>query len=299
MNKITLTLLGLCLTVFCFGQTSENEKLIELGKAYKNFMFRNEPPKEFVKNLQINSSGNIKMTIDFISQTITTDNELLKQQYLTLPDNQTLKDIYIVHSISQNIRQENQIDNNKLIDSLKTADIPKNELVVCYYSILFAAVGNKIQPFNFSKVDFKLNDYNLSNDTEKGIFYLECMEYCGKTIWGYMNIAKPVNTEKAYNNIKRFPKFNGLKYYQFTDLNFPDFEMLIVQNKSKQSFKGYYINKLYDVLLSHLICLNKEGANEKDFNDLLLGSVLKDNNLYKYSKRKEALESIFKVQKQE
>ena len=299
MNKITLTLFGLCLTAFCFGQTSENEKLIELGKAYKNFMFRNEPPKEFVKNLQINSSGNIKMTIDFITQTITTDNELLKQQYLTLPDNQTLKDIYIVHSISQNIRHENQIDNNKLIDSLKTAYIPKNELVVSYYSILFAAVGNKIQPFNFSKVDFKLNDYNLSNDTEKGIFYLECMEYCGKTIWGYMNIAKPVNTEKAYNNIKRFPKFKGLKYFQFTDLNFPDFEMPIVQDKGKQSFKGYYINKLYDILLSHLICLNKEGANEKDFNDLLLGSILKDNNLYKYSKRKEALESIFKVQKQE
>jgi len=299
MNKITLTLFGLCLTAFCFGQTSENEKLIEFGKAYKNFMFRNEPPKEFVKNLQINSSGNIKMTIDFITQTITTDNELLKQQYLTLPDNQTLKDIYIVHSISQNIRHENQIDNNKLIDSLKTAYIPKNELVVSYYSILFAAVGNKIQPFNFSKVDFKLNDYNLSNDTEKGIFYLECMEYCGKTIWGYMNIAKPVNTEKAYNNIKRFPKFKGLKYFQFTDLNFPDFEMPIVQDKGKQSFKGYYINKLYDILLSHLICLNKEGANEKDFNDLLLGSILKDNNLYKYSKRKEALESIFKVQKQE
>src|ERR1035437_8511640 len=246
MKKITLTLLGICLTAFSFGQTRENEKLIELGKAYKNYMFRNEPPKQLVKDLQINSSENLKLATSFITQTITTDNDLLKQQYLTLPDNQTLKNIYIVRSINYNIRQENQIDNNKLIDSLKTTDIPKNELVDCYYSILFAAVGNKIHPFNFSKVDFKLNDYNLSNDTEKGIFYLECMDYCGKTIWGYMNIAKPVNTEKAYYN-----------------------------------------NKLYDTLLSHLICLNKERANEKDINNLLLGSILKDNNLYKYSKQKE------------
>lgn len=298
MRKITLTLLGICLTAFSFGQTSENEKLIELGKAYKNYMFRNEPPKEFIKGMQINSSKNLKLTTDFIIQTITTDNDLLKQQYLTLPDNQTLKDIYIVRSINYNVRQENQIDNNKLIDSLKTTDIPKNDLVDCYYSILFAAVGNKIQPFNLSKVDFKLNDYNLRNDTEKGIFYLECMDYCGKTIWGYMNIVKPVNTGKAYYNIKRFPKFNGLKYFQFTDLNFPDFEMLIVKDNGKQSYKGYYINKLYDTLLSHLICLNKEGANEKDINNLLLGSILKDNNLYKYSKQKEILESIFKVQKQ-
>lgn len=239
------------------------------------------------------------MTTDFIIQTITSDNDLLKQQYLTLPDNQTLKDIYIVLSINYNIRQENQIDNNKLIDSLRTIYIPNNELVDCYYSILFAAVGNKIRPFNLSKVDFKLNEYNLSNDTEKGIFYLECMDFCGMTIWGYMNIAKPINTEKAYYNIKRFPKFNGQKYFQFTDLNFPDFEILIVKDKGKQSYKGYYINKLYDTLLSHLICLNKEDANEKDINNLLLGSILKDNNLYKYSKQKETLESIFKVHKQE
>lgn len=299
MKKITLTLLGICLTAFSFGQMSENEKLIELGKAYKNFMFRNEPPGEFVKNLQLNTSENLKSATNFIAQTITTDNDLLKQQFLKLPDNQTLKNIYIVRSINYNIRQENQIDNNKLIDSLKTSDIPKNELVSCYYSILFSSVGNKIKPFNFSKFDFKLNDYNLSNDTEKGIFYLECMDYCGKTIWGYMNIAKPVNTEKAYYNIKRFPKFNGLKYFQFTDLNFHDFEMLIVKDKGKQSYKGYYINKLYDTLLSHLTCLKKEGANDKEINNLLLGSILKDNNLYKYSKHKELLESIFKLQKEE
>lgn len=299
MKKITLTLLGICLTAFSFAQTSENEKLIELGKAYKNFMFRNEPPKEFVKNLKTNTCENLKLTTDFIAQTITTDNKLLTQQFLALPDNQTLKNIYIVRSINDNIRQENQIDNNKLIDSLKTADIPKNELVDCYYSILFASVGNKIQPFDLSKFDFKLNDYNYSNDTEKGIFYLECMDYCGKTIWGYMNIAKPVNTEKAYYYIKRFPKFNGLKYYQFTDLNFRDFEMIIVKDKGKQSYKSYYINKLYDTLLSHLICLNKEGANEKEINNLLLGSILKDSNFYKYSKQKATLENIFKVQKQE
>jgi len=299
MNKITLTLLGICLAVCSFGQTTENEKLVELGKAYKDFMFRNEPPKDFVKDLQSNVQENLKVTTNFIAQMITTDNDLLKQEFLALPDNQSLKLIYIVRAINHNIRKENQIDNIKLIDSLKTSNIPKNELVDGYYSMLFASVGNKIQPFNFSKVDFKLKDYNLTNDTEKGIFFLECMDYCGKTIRGYMNVVKPVNTSKAYDNIKKFPKFNGLKYYQFTDLNFPDFEMLIVKDKGKQSYKGYYIDKYYDLLLSHLTCLNKEGAKEKDINDLLLGSILKDSNLYKYTKNKETLESIFKEQKKE
>lgn len=298
MNRTVLTMLSTCVTIFSIGQTTENDKLIELGKAYKNFMFRNEPPKNLVKDLLGNVQENLKISTNFIAQTITTDNDLLKQEYLILPDSQSLKFIYIVRSINFNIRKESQIDNNKLIDSLKLSNIPKNELVDSYYSMLFASVCNKIQPFNFSKIDFKLKDYKLTNDTEKGIFFLECMDFCGKTIWGYMNIVKPPNTEKAYDNIKKYPKFNGLKYYQYTDLNFPDFEMIIMKDKGKQSYKSYYIDKYYDLLLSHLICLNKEGAKEKDINDLLLGSILNDNNLYIYTKNRERLESIFKVQKQ-
>ena len=299
MKKIAFSLLSICLTVFSFAQTKENLKLIELGNAYKNFMFRNEPPKDFVKDLRSDLPENLKLIVDFIAQTITTDNDLLKQEYLTLPDSTTLKLIYIIRSINYNIREENQIDNNKLIDSLKLLEIPKPELVDTYYSTLFAAVGNKNKPFDFSKINFKLKDYNLANDTEKGMFFLQCMTYCGKEIWGYMNIAKPANTKKAFDNIKKYPKFNSLKYYQFSDLNFPDFEMNIVKDKGKQSYKGYYIDKYYDILLSHWICLKKEEAKEKVINDLLLGSILKDRNLYKYTKHKELLESIFKEQKQE
>lgn len=298
MNKTVLTLLAICFTFYGFGQADENQKLIDLGKAYKNFMFRNEPPKEFVNELQSNVPESLKSATIFIVQTITTDNDLLKEQYLTLPDNSTLKFIYITESVNYNIRKENPLDNNKLIDSLKITDIPKNELVNTYYSMLFSSVGNKIKPFNFSKTDFKLNNYNLANDTEKGIFFLQCMRYCGSEIWGYMNVVKPPNTKRAFEYIRKFPKFNGLKYYQFTDLNFPDFEMLVEEGKGKGSYKSYYIDKYYDLLLSHLISLKKESASEKDTNDLLLGSILKDRVFYKYTKNKETLESIFKEQNQ-
>lgn len=297
MKRILFTLLSILFTNFSFSQSLENDKIIELSKAYKDFMFRNEPPKGFIKDLQKDIPDNLKNASNFISQTITSDNDLLKQPYLSLPDNQTLKFIYIVRIVNHNIRKENQIDNYKLIDSLKSKEMPKNELVDSYYSMLFTGVGNKVKPFNLNKIDFKLKDYNLSNDTEKGIFFLECMRYCGTEIWGYMNIVKPANTKKAFDYIQKFPKFNGLKYYQFTDLNFTDFEMIIVEDKGLLSYKGYYIDKYYELLLSHLICLNKDGAKEKEINDLLLGSILKDSNLYKYTKLKSTLENIFKVQK--
>ena len=293
MKRITLTIFGLYLTVFSFGQTNNTQRLIELGKAYKNFMFKNEPDKNFLKDLKTNVPENLKVATDFIVQTITTNNKLLTQTFLERPTNQVLKQIYIIREINLNLREENQIDNGYLIDSLTIQNIPVYELVNCYYGMLFTAVGNKNQPFDLSKVDFKMKNYNLADDTEKGIFFLRCMNLCGTLIWGYINIAKPVNTQKALEFIEKYPKFNGQPYYQYNDFYFTDFEMVIVKDKGLQSYKSYYLDKYYETLLNHLLCLNKENRTQKEKNDLLLGSILKEKNLYKYSKQKEILEGLF------
>jgi hypothetical protein len=292
MKKILFLLLSFSVSLTGIGQTT-NAKLIDLAKAYNNFMFRNEPPKSAIKDLRSDVPDSLKATVDFIAQTITTGNDLLKKKYLTLPDASTLKNIYIVGLVDDNITSDSPIDNNKLIDSAKYADASTYELTASYYRMLFTAIGNKDLPFDFSGVDFVLKDYNLSDDTQKAIFFLECMNYCGREIWGYMNIVKPANTRKAYEYIKKFPQFNELPYYQYTDLNFPDFET-DDKGEDSNSYKTYYLNQYYNLLLSHLVCLKAEGAGDKAMNDLLLGSILKDRNLYKYSKNKDVLEILFK-----
>lgn len=299
MKKIIFTFLTTCFTLLTFGQVTESQKMIELGKTYKDFRFRNEPTKDVLKELKSDIQENIKIATEFITQSVTTKNKLLTQPFLSRPESSVLKQIFIIRAINFNLREENQLDNNKLIDSLLIKEIPTYELVDNYYGMLFTAVGNKNQPFDFSKNDFKMKDYNFKDDTEKGIMFLRCMEYCGKTIWGYMNVVKPANTNKAFENIKKFPKFNGQSYYQYSDFYFTDFEMKIVKDKGIQSYKSYYVDKYYETLLSHLICLNKEDGSEKEKNDLLLGSILKERNLYKYTKYKETLEDIFKEQKRE
>lgn len=132
MKKITLALLGFCLATLTFGQSNNNEKLIELGKTYKDFMFRNEPTKGVFKDIKAKVPKNLKTATDFIVQTITTKNKLLKQRFLSRPNNQTLKDIFIIRVINLNLRKENNINNNKLIDSLKNENIPTYELVDNY-----------------------------------------------------------------------------------------------------------------------------------------------------------------------
>jgi hypothetical protein len=295
--RTILTAVVVCFTLLSFGQDAPNDKLTDLAQAWSSFMFRNNPPKGFAKDLKSGMPENLQLIADFVGQTITPDNDLLKDKYLTLPDAASLKNLFIIRAVSNNAREEYKIDNNKLIDSLKAADISKNELVSNYYEVLFIAIGNKNKPFNMSRVNFNLNNYNLSNETEKGIFFLECMTLCGTTIWGYMNVVKPPNTATAYDYIKKYPKFNSLNYYQFTNLYFPDFETEI--NDKRESYKAFYLDKYYELLLNHLTVLQEEGAKEETINDLILGSILKDRALYKYSKKKDRLEKILKVHKTE
>ena len=151
------------------------------------------------------------------------------------------------------LRDENKIDLNVFIDSVNSSEIPVYQLIDNYYGMLFTGIGNKNKPFNYSKVNFELDLYGFKDETEKGIFVLRCMKDCNSEIWGYMNIANPPNTKKAYESIKKYPKFNGQPYYQYTDFYFSDFEMEIIDGKGLQSYKSYYLDKFFETLIFHLI----------------------------------------------
>jgi hypothetical protein len=293
--KKPLVILLTVLSAVSYSQSTQ--KLIELGKAYKNFMFMSEPPKDAIKKLSTNMPPELVAANDFIVQTVTTKNDLLQTKFLTLPNASTLKQLYIIRAVNYNVRKEDQIDNNKLVDSLQAKDIPRYELVDAYYDLLFTGVGNKNQPFNLKKVNFTLEDYGLADDTEKGIFFLEAMSLCGSSIWGYINVPKPPNYKLAYEFIGKFPQFNGLEYYEFTDLHFPDFQMVLDESKGKESYKAYYLNKYYETLLYHLICLKNGIGPEKDINKVMIGSILKDESLYKYSENKGILDDLFESRK--
>ena len=295
MKKIALTTFTIILSVTSLAQDMHNSKIIELSKSYKNYMFRNEPNANYIKSFTKGESDDEKNIVNFIKESISTNNNLLTNKYLTRPNDNILKQIYIIRHVNYNLRENDLIDNNKLIDSLRVKEIPTYELLQGYYSMLFTSIGNKNRPLNLSKTDLKINDYQFNDDTEKGIFFLTAMSNFGKFIWGYMNVVNPPNTKEALNHIYKYPKFNGQPYYQYNDFYFKDFEMVITDNDGLQSFKNYYIDQFYEVLLNHLICLNEENASDKEAKDLLLGSILKERNLYKFTKHESTLKQIFQI----
>jgi len=295
--KILLTLfIGCCFFLQGFGQSAEKTALIELGRAYKDYMFAGEADKKFLKSFNKQFPKSLKTEANFIQETITTNNDILNEDFLQLPEESVLKNIYIIREINLLLREESEVSPTELVDSLEKSKIPRYELIDNYYDILFTAYGNKNKPFDFSGVNFQINDLGLADETEKGIFFLKCIDLCAVNIWGYMNVVKPPNTAKALEYIKKYPNINGKPYYQFTDLYFKDFEMVINKDDGKESYKSYYLNKYYELLLSHLISLDREGGSQEEIRDLLLSSIMKDESLYKYTEYKETLESIFQKQ---
>lgn len=296
MLKSKLTVLTICLSFLTFGQMTEKEKLMQLAQVYKNNMFIGKSDKADLKKINTDVPESLKTATDFITQTLTTKSKLMTSAYLSRPTDAVLKQVFVIRELQSNMRQETTVGNEKFLDSILNADIAMNELVDSYYDMLFIADGNKNKPFNLSKVNFQIEDYNFKNETEKGVFFLQAADYCGKMIWGFMNIPDPPNTKKALELMKLYPKVNGKPYYLFTDLYFPDFEMLIEEGKGPQSYKSFYLNKYYELLLSHLLCLIEEDGSKDQASDLMFNSILRAENLYKYTELKEVLEGIFQEQ---
>ncbi len=295
MKKIILLIL---ISNIQFTNATElNPELIELAKIYRNFMFRNNATEYAFEKLDKINSPKLTKTIAFIKETITSNNNLTTEKFLILPDEETLYQIYIIRRVNWNIREENPKDNNELISELIEKKVSRYELIDSYYSMLFSGVGNKNQPFDLSEIDFRPDNYELKDDTEKGIFFLKSMQFCGTTIWGYMNVVKPPNYKKTLSYINNFPKYNGQLYYQYLDFGFPDFEMEIIKDKGIESYKHYHINKYYQTLLYHMMSLNQKKKYKKERENLLLGSILKEKNYYKYSKNKQTLEGFFRTMK--
>ena len=84
--RALLAAIALIIMSPAFSQDVPNDKLTDLAQAWSSFMLRNNPPKGFTKDLKAGVPESLQVTAEFIGQTITSDNDLLKEKYLRLPD---------------------------------------------------------------------------------------------------------------------------------------------------------------------------------------------------------------------
>jgi hypothetical protein len=295
-KKLTILLLFAFSIQSTFANDLDNG-IIELGKIYRNFVFRNNPTDLTFKKLDEINSPELLTTKNFVKECISPNNELTSEKFLKIPDEQTLLNLYLIMKVNANIREKEPKDNKELLKEWREKNVQRYELVENYYSMVFSGIGNKNQPFDLSNVDFVIDNYNLKDETEKGIFFLTAMNLCYYQIWGYMNVVKPPNYKKALSSIENYPKFNGQEYYEYKYFGFPDFEMQIEKDKGKESYKHYFINRFYKTLIYHHQCLNQKRRTRKDAENLALDSILKEKNYYEYSENQDYLNGLFRTMK--
>lgn len=280
------------------SQNDYSKELIELAKIYRKYHFSNQPPKKVFKQIKSIKHSDLKLTKKFLKELIKVNNKIIDKKYLYKPDSITLKSLYIIKVLNTNMYEDEPKDHNLVVDSLMKENTDYNELLSCYYQMIFTAVGNKNRPFDMAKVNFNMEKYNLKNDVEKGIFFLESMETFGTLIWGYMNIPNPPNYEKAMKVINKYPKYNDEPYYQYLDLNFKDFLLTTDKRKPKESFKKHYLNKYMNTILYHAMCLSQNSETRSEMNKILISSIIKNESYWKYSEMPEVFENIFKKVKE-
>jgi hypothetical protein len=190
----------------------------------------------------------------------------------------------------KNNKNKNPRDENELINKLLNKDIDYNRLVSCYYSNLFYGIIMKNKPFDMSEVNLELDKYNLKNETEKAIFYMVSMEMFYISLQRYMKVI-PTDYKQGLKKINEFPKYNGKPYYHYEFFDFQDIDIKF--NNRKRSFKAFVINRLYDTLIFHLECLEQKKKYNEARLDLISNSILSKEIYYKYSEKKELLDSLF------
>ncbi len=276
-----------------------DDEIIKLGQIYRNFVFQNNPTQLTFEQIDGIKENELQKAKIFLKECISPRNSLTSDNFLKLPDEKTLLNLYLVMKVNYNVREKDPKDNYELIEEWRIKNVPRYELVENYYNMVFAGIGNKNQPFDLSRTDFIIDNYNLEDETEKGIFFLTAMSLCYYEIWGYMNVVKPPNYKKALTSIEKYPKFNGQEYYKYLSFGFPDFEMQIEKDKAVESYKNYFINRFYNTLIYHHQCLNQKRKTKKEAENLALSSILKEENYYDYSKNQTYLNGLFRTMKME
>jgi hypothetical protein len=293
MRKILLLLVLNAITGFCASaqEATVEGSIVELARIYKKFCYRNAPSSETYTQLKALKNPQLKASVEFIRQAVTENNNLNSKNFLACPDTATLKYLHAIRETSIRLGEEDS-DNLEIARQAVNSNPSVFEMVDAYYYMLFSSLLYKNGSFNWSKVNFQLDKYRLPDEGQKGIFVLQLVNACSKAL-GEMVSADSVNHEQVYNAIQKFPKINGQAYFKYTDFNFPDFEKTIVQEP--QSYKSYYLDRYYTLLLRHLDCIENcttlpNAAKEKE--ELIMTSILNEGAYYKYSQDAQALKKI-------
>lgn len=256
--KNLITFILLILTLNCFSQ-EKNSDLILLADAFHKYHAWSIDDNSIFDRINNIKAKDLQDEKEFIGELIKSNNDILNPKYLAKPDSSTLKNIFIIRGINYNLYSENPKDNNLVIEELKNKDISHSELLACYYDLIFSILVNKHDDLDMSTIDFQFSKLKLFTKEEKEIFFLSSLKSIVYDVWLDKELSDNIDYNETRKEFLRFPKYNGLPYYQFQELGFSGFQIELLNIKELK--KGY--DSLLNVLNCHSILLKNQKESLK------------------------------------
>ncbi len=256
------------------------EEFIELAQILRKYKPMQEP-KGLQKAINRIESPDLAYTKRFIDISLSNRKPLLEKDMLMMQDSQTLHTIYSVLELAKYLDPSDSTKNKAIAKQICARPTRETDLLHGYYNYLFISVIHPYEDYGIRKQRFFFDDLDLATATERSTFFLVGMSKYFSLIYKQIYIQSPPDPIAALSWIVDFPTYENKPYYYYKDFDFPDFKVKI--DNRYQSFKSYYLNQYYELLLSHLYVLRETKGKEKQAKDLLENSILSDPSLYKYA----------------
>ena len=305
MKQIIKLAIVMIISINCFGQNNLEADLIKLAKIYKQNHGWGTLDNRTIAHIETYKDTKLETVANTIKELCTKKNNILDEEFIYRPDSITLKYFHTIIMINFNMFDKKPKDNKQIAMKYLNKDVSVYEQIMHYYSSIFTSITNKHTEIirtdsgmvinksldDLSHINWYLDDFGFKDETEEAIFFLVFIKFKERNI--VPSITEP-KYEFIYESINKLPKINSKPYYYYQNFFFKDVKMNI--NKRKQSFKKYYLKIYYNLLLTHYFALVSLKKPQSEVYELLLSSILKDRNYYKYCDNKDILKDIFKKQ---
>lgn len=283
MNRIIILLC--CLMVFQAAAqeikeeapVSElEEQMYSLSKNLRKYQNKEEN-KGFSKAIGEINAPELEFAKQYAEAAVLNKRFLLEKRFLEINNKKNLDHLATILELSGYILQLEKEDAINTLRQLMHRPQSKIKQQRTYYGHLFAMVIHPVADYGIKNQRFFFDDISLLTEQERGMFYLVAMSKYHELVYRPLKVENPPLISVAKNWLFYFPTFENKPYYYFKNFDFDDFKI------REGSFKSFYIEQYYELLLSHLFVLRETDAKQEKIDDLLTNSILLQPQFYRYT----------------
>ncbi len=222
----------------------QGKEVVSLAGIYLKYLNKGVVEKENVaKELNAINQPEIDFLKSFVKNTTTQSSNLLTDEFLKRPDNETLKEVYALRHVTWNSMSVNGVT-EAVLDTFDFNTVSESDLLVAYYRIIFESLTrSRTQINDYSKYNVDINKLGLKNDQEKAIvFYTGANAFANKYNYYMYSVQNDCNKGKKMH--RSFPKYRKVQWLTAQVPAYSDFTFKYSNNLPNASFTKIYSQRL-------------------------------------------------------